>query len=43
MIKTKLIPRTDEAYEPPMLIKNLLAQSLKYEPQREIIYRDLFT
>lgn len=42
MIKTKLIPRTDEAYEPPMLIKNLLAQSLKYEPQREIIYRDLF-
>lgn len=25
-----------------MLIKNLLAQSLKYEPQREIIYRDLF-
>ncbi len=25
-----------------MLIKQLLAQSLKYEPQREIIYRDLF-
>ncbi|MFD2569677.1 fatty acid--CoA ligase [Spirosoma soli] len=42
MIQTKLIPRTTEAHEPPMLIKNLLAQSLKYEPQREIVYRDLF-
>lgn len=42
MIQTKLIPRTTEAYEPPMLIKTLLAQSLKYEPQREIVYRDLF-
>ncbi len=42
MIDTKLIPRTPEAHEPPMLIKNLLAQSLKYEPHREIIYRDLF-
>lgn len=42
MIQTKLIPRTPEAYEPPLLIKNLLAQSLTYEPQREIVYRDLF-
>ncbi len=42
MIQTKLIPRTAEAHEPPMLIKHLLAQSLKYEPQREIVYRDLF-
>ncbi|SOD97492.1 fatty acid--CoA ligase [Spirosoma fluviale] len=42
MIQTKLIPRTTEAHEPPLLIKNLLAQSLKYEPQREIVYRDLF-
>ena len=42
MIQTKLIPRTAEAYEPPLLIKTLLAQSLRYEPQREIIYRDLF-
>ncbi len=25
-----------------MLLKTLLAQSLKYEPQREIVYRDLF-
>lgn len=42
MIQTKLIPRTPEAYEPPMLIKNILAESIKYEPQREIVYRDLF-
>ncbi|HAI74858.1 MAG TPA: long-chain fatty acid--CoA ligase, partial [Microscillaceae bacterium] len=42
MIKTKLIPRTPSAYDPPLLIKSLLAQSLKYEPQREIVYRDLF-
>lgn len=42
MIQTRLIPRTADAHEPPMLIKNMLAQSLKYEPQREIIYRDLF-
>ncbi|MBN8823672.1 MULTISPECIES: fatty acid--CoA ligase [unclassified Spirosoma] len=42
MIHTKLIPRTPEANEPPLLIKSLLAQSAKYEPQREIVYRDLF-
>ena len=42
MIQTKLIPRTAEAFEPPMLIKNLLEQSANYEPQREIVYRDLF-
>lgn len=42
MIQTKLIPRTAEAHEPPMLIKTLLAQSLNYEPHREIVYRDLF-
>lgn len=42
MMQTMLIPRTPEAIEPPLLIKNLLAESLKYEPQREIVYRDLF-
>ncbi|TAE28274.1 MAG: fatty acid--CoA ligase [Cytophagales bacterium] len=42
MSTTKLIPRTGSAQEPPMLIKSLLAQSLKYEPNREIVYRDLF-
>ncbi len=42
MIQTKLIPRTPSAHESGLLLKNLLAQSLKYEPQREIVYRDLF-
>lgn len=42
MSTTKLIPRTSSAQEPPLLIKTLLAQSLKYEPGREIVYRDLF-
>ncbi|MCY7356610.1 MAG: fatty acid--CoA ligase [Rudanella sp.] len=42
MSTTKLIPRTGSAQEPPLLIKTLLAQSLKFEPTREIVYRDLF-
>ncbi len=42
MIQTRLIPRTSSAYESPLLIKTLLAQTLKYNPQREIIYRNLF-
>lgn len=42
MIQTKLIPRTPSAQEPGLLLKTLLAQSLKYEPHREIVYRDLF-
>jgi fatty-acyl-CoA synthase len=42
MLQTKLIPRTPSAQEQPMLLKTLLAQSLKYEPTREIVYRDLF-
>ena len=42
MIQTRLIPRTKSAYDPPMLIRTLLDQSLRYNPQREIIYRDLF-
>lgn len=42
MIQTRLIPRTSSAYDAPLLIKTLLAQTLKYNPQREIIYRNLF-
>lgn len=42
MIQTRLIPRTPSAYDPPLLIKSLLAQTLKYNPQREIFYRNLF-
>lgn len=40
-MKTKIIPKAPSAYEYPLLIKNILTQSLKYEPNREIIYRDL--
>ncbi len=42
MTITKLIPRTPSAYDSPLLIKSLLAQSLRYNPLREIVYRDLF-
>jgi len=42
MIQTRLIPRTPSAYDTPLLIKSILAQTLKYNPQREIIYRNLF-
>lgn len=42
MIQTRLIPRTDSAYAYPLLIKEILAQSTKYEPEHEIVYRDLF-
>ena len=39
---TRIIPRAAAAHEPPMLIKSLLMQSNRYEPNREIVYRDLF-
>jgi fatty-acyl-CoA synthase len=42
MIQTRLIPRTPSSYDPPLLIKSLLEQTLRYNPQREIVYRDLF-
>ncbi|MCF0057205.1 long-chain fatty acid--CoA ligase [Dyadobacter sp. CY356] len=42
MIETRLIPRTSSAYDSPLLIKTLLEQTLKYNPQREIIYRNIF-
>ena len=38
----RLIPRVASAHESPMLIKNLLRQSNRYEPNREIVYRNLF-
>lgn len=41
MVKTKILPPTDEAYAYPLLIKRILADSLKYEPNNEIVYRDL--
>jgi fatty-acyl-CoA synthase len=42
MIQTKRIPRTESAYGYPLLIKCIFEQAGKYEPQREIVYRDLF-
>lgn len=41
-MSVRLIPRATAAYEPPLLIKTLLQQSGRYEPTREIVYRDLF-
>jgi len=41
MVKTKILPPTEEAYAYPLLIKRILADSLKYEPNNEIVYRDL--
>lgn len=37
---TRLIQPTKSAYNPPLLIKSILEQSLHYEPEREICYRD---
>ncbi|MCO6497916.1 MAG: fatty acid--CoA ligase [Chitinophagaceae bacterium] len=41
MVTSRLIKPTRSAYDPPMLIKSILEQSLKYEPDRAIHYRDL--
>ncbi|MEZ0606989.1 fatty acid--CoA ligase [Fibrella sp. WM1] len=38
----RLIPRANTAHEPALLLKTLLQQSSRYEPDREIVYRDLF-
>ena len=42
MLKTKILPSTEEAYSYPLLIKRILEDSLKYTPENEIVYRDLF-
>lgn len=42
MQTTRIIPSTSSAYNPPLLIKSILAQSTKYEPDNEILYRDIF-
>lgn len=41
MAETRKVVPTGSAYDPPLLIKSILQQSLKYEPGREIFYRDL--
>lgn len=40
MIKTRLVEPTASAYGFPLLIKTILEQPLKLEPDREIVYRD---
>jgi len=41
MLKTKILPPTEEAYAYPLLIKRILNDSLKYNPENEIVYRDI--
>ncbi len=41
MLKTKILPSADEAYAFPLLIKRILNDSLKYNPENEIVYRDI--
>ncbi|MBN2638786.1 MAG: fatty acid--CoA ligase [Bacteroidales bacterium] len=41
MLKTKILPSTDEAFGYPLLIKRILNDSLKYHPENEIVYRDI--
>ena len=38
---TKILPKSQNVYEYPLLIKRILEQSLKYEPENEIVYRDI--
>lgn len=41
MLQTRVIPPAENAYQYPLLIKNLLLSGVRYERDREIIYRDL--
>lgn len=38
MASTKIIPSADNAYQYPLLIKNLLASGPRYSPDQEIVY-----
>ncbi len=40
-MNTKILPKSQNVYEYPLLIKRILEQSLKYEPNNEIVYRDI--
>src|SRR5690625_1558383 len=42
MDSTRLVSPTRSAYPSSLLIKGILEQSLHYEPEREILYRDQF-
>ena len=39
MLKTKILPAADNAYQYPLLIKRLLMSGARYEKTREIVYR----
>ncbi len=40
MSTVKILPKAPEAFDYPLLVKSILAQSLKYESDREIVYRN---
>ncbi|MDN6857778.1 fatty acid--CoA ligase [Pseudomonas sp. CAN2814] len=40
MLKTRVIPAAQNAYQYPLLIKSLLLSGSRYEKGREIVYRD---
>lgn len=40
MLQTRVIPPAENAYQYPLLIKSLLLSGVRYERDREIIYRD---
>lgn len=40
-MKTKIIEPADNAYQYPLLIKNLLLSGKRYQPTQEIVYSDL--
>ena len=40
MLNTRIIPPAENAYKCPLLIKRLLLSGVRYEPDREIVYRD---
>ncbi|MNF41493.1 Long-chain-fatty-acid--CoA ligase [compost metagenome] len=40
MLKTKIIPAAQGAYDYPLLIKNLLLSGVRHEPEQEIVYAD---
>ncbi|HRN48901.1 MAG TPA: hypothetical protein PKW69_12770, partial [Niabella sp.] len=43
MKKTLPISPSESAFNPGLLIKSILDQSLHYEPDKEIFYRDRFS
>lgn len=40
MLQTRILPAAEQAHAAPLLIKSLLLSGVRYESQREIVYRD---